>query len=123
MKTSATLYIRLDCCAWAANAHGAQPTASFTNSRRRMCPPEDHALWDGETSTLRRPCGGNYDSAGMSSLSAQINAAIADPKMKARLADLGAVPMSMTPAEFGKFIAAETETLAQVIKAANIKPQ
>jgi tripartite-type tricarboxylate transporter receptor subunit TctC len=35
--------------------------------------------------------------------------ALADPKTKARLADLGAVPMSMTPAEFGKFIAGETD--------------
>ena len=69
------------------------------------------------------PAGGNYDSARMSSLLAQINAALADPKMKARLADLGAVPMSMTPAEFGKFIAAETEKRAKVIKAANIKPE
>ena len=56
-------------------------------------------------------------------LNKQINAALADPKMKAQLADLGAVPMSMTPAEFGKFIAAETEKWAKVIKAANIKPE
>jgi tripartite-type tricarboxylate transporter receptor subunit TctC len=56
-------------------------------------------------------------------LNKEINAALADPKIKARLADLGAVPMSMTPAEFGKFIAAETEKWAKVIKAANIKPE
>jgi tripartite-type tricarboxylate transporter receptor subunit TctC len=56
-------------------------------------------------------------------LNKEINAALADPKMKARLADLGAVPMPMTPAEFGKFIAAETEKWAKVIKAANIKPE
>jgi tripartite-type tricarboxylate transporter receptor subunit TctC len=56
-------------------------------------------------------------------LNKEINAALADPKMKARLDDLGAVPMSMTPAEFGKFIAAETEKWAKVIKAANIEPQ
>ena len=56
-------------------------------------------------------------------LNKEINAALADPKIKARLADLGAVPMPMTPAEFGKFIAAETEKRAKVIKAANIKPE
>ena len=56
-------------------------------------------------------------------LNKEINAALADPKIKARLADLGAVPMPMTPAEFGKFIAAETEKWAKVIKAANIKPE
>ena len=43
--------------------------------------------------------------------------------MKGQLADLGAVPMSMTSAEFGKFIAAETEKWAKVIEAANIKPE
>jgi tripartite-type tricarboxylate transporter receptor subunit TctC len=56
-------------------------------------------------------------------LNKEINAALADPNIKARLADLGAVPMPMTPAEFGKFIAAETEKWAKVIKAANIKPE
>jgi tripartite-type tricarboxylate transporter receptor subunit TctC len=56
-------------------------------------------------------------------LNKQINAALADPKMKARLADLGAVPMSMTPAEFGKFIAGETDKWSKVIRAANIKPE
>ncbi|MGB6752404.1 MAG: hypothetical protein WBE71_07490 [Xanthobacteraceae bacterium] len=48
--------------------------------------------------------------------------ALADPEIKARLADLGAVPMPMTPAEFSKFIADETEKWGKVIRAANIKP-
>ncbi len=56
-------------------------------------------------------------------LNNDINAALADPKMKARLAALGAVPMAMTPAEFGKFIAGETEKWGKVIRAANIKPE
>ncbi|MGB6446706.1 MAG: hypothetical protein WBF47_16250 [Xanthobacteraceae bacterium] len=47
---------------------------------------------------------------------------LADPEIKARLADLGAVPMPMTPAEFSKFIADETEKWGKVIRAANIKP-
>jgi tripartite-type tricarboxylate transporter receptor subunit TctC len=50
------------------------------------------------------------------------NGGLADPKLKARLADLGVRPMPMTPAEFGKFIADETEKWARVIRAANIKP-
>jgi tripartite-type tricarboxylate transporter receptor subunit TctC len=50
------------------------------------------------------------------------NGALADPKLKTRLADLGVRPMPMTPAEFGKFIADETEKWAKVIRAANIKP-
>jgi tripartite-type tricarboxylate transporter receptor subunit TctC len=51
-----------------------------------------------------------------------INAALADPKLKARLADLGAEPMSMTPAEFGKLIADETEKWAKVVKFSGAKP-
>ena len=51
-----------------------------------------------------------------------VGAALADPKLKARILDLGGVPMPMTPAEFGLFLAAETEKWAKVIRAANIKP-
>jgi tripartite-type tricarboxylate transporter receptor subunit TctC len=43
--------------------------------------------------------------------------------LKARLADLGAESMSMTPAEFGKLIADETEKWAKVMRAGNIKPE
>ena len=56
-------------------------------------------------------------------LNQEINAALAYPKMKVQLADLGAVPMSMTPTDFGKFIADETEKWGKVIRAANIKPE
>jgi tripartite-type tricarboxylate transporter receptor subunit TctC len=52
-------------------------------------------------------------------LNKEINAALADSKLKARLADLGAEPMSMTPAEFAKFVVDETEKWAKVIRAAN----
>ena len=54
-------------------------------------------------------------------LNKEINAALADPKMKARFADFGGTPMPMSPAEFGKFIAEETEKWAKVIKFAGIK--
>jgi tripartite-type tricarboxylate transporter receptor subunit TctC len=47
---------------------------------------------------------------------------LADHKIKARLADLGSVPLSLSPADFGKLIAEETEKWAKVIRAANIKP-
>jgi tripartite-type tricarboxylate transporter receptor subunit TctC len=56
-------------------------------------------------------------------LNKEINAALADPQMKARLADLGNVPMPMTPTEFGRLIAEETERWGKVIRAANIKPE
>jgi tripartite-type tricarboxylate transporter receptor subunit TctC len=53
-------------------------------------------------------------------LNHEINAALADPKMKARLSDLGGIPMPMTPAEFGQFIADDTEKWGKVIKFAGI---
>jgi tripartite-type tricarboxylate transporter receptor subunit TctC len=56
-------------------------------------------------------------------LNKEINAVVADPSVKARLVGLGVEPMSMTPAEFGKFIADKTEKWAKVIKFANIKPE
>ena len=54
-------------------------------------------------------------------LNNEINAALADPKMKAQLAEFGGVPMPMTPADFGRLIADETEKWAKVIKFASIK--
>jgi tripartite-type tricarboxylate transporter receptor subunit TctC len=47
-------------------------------------------------------------------------AAISDPKMKVRIAELGGTPMPMTPTEFGKLVAAETEKWGKVVRAANI---
>ena len=56
-------------------------------------------------------------------LNAEINAGLADPKLKARFADLGGTVLALSPADFGKFIAEETEKWGKVIRAANIKPQ
>ncbi len=56
-------------------------------------------------------------------LNEEINAGLADPNIKARLADLGSVPTPMSPDEFEKFIVAEIEKWGKVIRAANIKLQ
>jgi tripartite-type tricarboxylate transporter receptor subunit TctC len=56
-------------------------------------------------------------------LNKEINASLADPKIKARLADLGGDVLALSPADFGKLIAAETEKWGKVIRAANIKPE
>jgi tripartite-type tricarboxylate transporter receptor subunit TctC len=56
-------------------------------------------------------------------LNKEINAALADAKMKARLADLGGTVLAGSPADFGKFIADETEKWAKVIKFAGIKAE
>jgi tripartite-type tricarboxylate transporter receptor subunit TctC len=52
-----------------------------------------------------------------------INASLADPKLKARLADLGGMVLTGSPGDFGKIIAADTEKWAKVIKFAGIKPE
>ncbi len=56
-------------------------------------------------------------------LNKEINAALADPKMKARLADLGNTAFLGSPAELGRFVANDTDKWAKVIRAANIKPE
>jgi tripartite-type tricarboxylate transporter receptor subunit TctC len=54
-------------------------------------------------------------------LNEEINAALADPDMKAKVADVGGTVLPGTPADFGKLIADETEKWAKVIRAANVK--
>jgi tripartite-type tricarboxylate transporter receptor subunit TctC len=56
-------------------------------------------------------------------LNKEINAALADPKIKARIADLGGDVLALSPTDFGKLIADETEKWRKVIRAANIKPE
>jgi tripartite-type tricarboxylate transporter receptor subunit TctC len=56
-------------------------------------------------------------------LNREVQAALADPKIKARFADLGGAPLAGSPANFGKFISEETEKWGKVIRAANIKPE
>ena len=55
-------------------------------------------------------------------LNKEANAALGDPQMIARLAEIGVIPMPMTPVEFGKLITDETEKWGKVVRAANIKP-
>ena len=56
-------------------------------------------------------------------LNREINAAIADPAMKARFAAIGGEPLPGSPAEFGRLIAEETEKWGKVVRAAGIKPE
>jgi tripartite-type tricarboxylate transporter receptor subunit TctC len=55
-------------------------------------------------------------------LNQEINASLADPQMKAKLADLGGTPLTGSPADFGKLIADETEKWGKVVKLAGMKP-
>jgi len=56
-------------------------------------------------------------------LNKEINAGLADPKVKARLAESGGTVLPGSPADYGKLIASETEKWGKVIRAANIKPE
>ena len=56
-------------------------------------------------------------------LNREINAALADPKIESRLADLGGTPLAGSPADFARLIADETEKWGKVIKFAGIKPE
>lgn len=54
-------------------------------------------------------------------LNAAVNAGLADPTLRARITDLGSIPMPMSPADYGKLIAAEIDKWGKVIKFAGIK--
>jgi tripartite-type tricarboxylate transporter receptor subunit TctC len=56
-------------------------------------------------------------------LNREINAGLADPRLKSRLADLGGMTLAGTPADLGMLNAEETDKWAKVIRAANIKPE
>jgi tripartite-type tricarboxylate transporter receptor subunit TctC len=56
-------------------------------------------------------------------LNQEINAGLANPAIKARLTEVATTPIFYTPAEFGDYVAAETEKWGKVIRAANIKPE
>jgi tripartite-type tricarboxylate transporter receptor subunit TctC len=65
----------------------------------------------------------NTPAAIVDKLNKEINAALADPKIGARFADLGGTPLALSPAEYGKLLADETEKWGKVIRSANIKPE
>jgi tripartite-type tricarboxylate transporter receptor subunit TctC len=66
---------------------------------------------------------GNTPAEIVQQLNAEINAGLVDPKLKSRLADLGGVPLSGSPANFRNLITEDTAKWAKVIKSANLKPE
>ena len=65
----------------------------------------------------------NTPSETANKLNKDINAGLADPKIKARLAELGGTALAGSPADFGQLIVDETEKWGKVIRAANVKPE
>jgi tripartite-type tricarboxylate transporter receptor subunit TctC len=55
-------------------------------------------------------------------LNREINAGLADPRIRARITDLGNTPFALSPTEYGKLLAEETKKWAKVVRAANVKP-
>ena len=92
-------------------------SAAGRSDRRRFCAGLRGERWFGIGAPKNTPA------EIIDKLNKEINAALADPKIKARLADLGGMVLAGSPAEFGKLIADETEKWGKVIRAANIKPE
>jgi tripartite-type tricarboxylate transporter receptor subunit TctC len=75
-----------------------------------LLPGFEATAWDGTCAPSGTPA------AIIDKLNAAITAGLSDPQLKARIKDLGGEPMPMTPAAFGKFLAAETEKWGKVVK-------
>jgi tripartite-type tricarboxylate transporter receptor subunit TctC len=56
-------------------------------------------------------------------LNREVNAGLVDPRIRARIVDLGNEPLALSPAEYGKLLVEETEKWARIIRAANIKAE
>jgi tripartite-type tricarboxylate transporter receptor subunit TctC len=82
-----------------------------------ILPGYDATGWNGIGAPKETP------SAIVEKLNKTINAIVLDPAMKTRLVGLGIEPLAMTPAEFGKRVADDTEKWAKVIKFANVKAE
>jgi tripartite-type tricarboxylate transporter receptor subunit TctC len=79
-------------------------------------PGYDASIWYGVGAPKKTP------TEIVEKLNKEINAALADPKLKARFADLGAELVSMTPAEFEKLVIDETEKWGKAVKFSGAKP-
>jgi tripartite-type tricarboxylate transporter receptor subunit TctC len=81
----------------------------------QFVPGYEASTWNGVVAPKGTPA------EAIDKLNGAINAGLADAAIRARFADLGATPLSMTPAEFGKLVVDETEKWAKVIKFAGIQ--
>jgi tripartite-type tricarboxylate transporter receptor subunit TctC len=93
------------------------PALPDVPSVAEFVPGYEASSWHGVGAPSRTPA------AIVDKLNHEINAGLADLKMAGRMADLGGVPMVMTPAEFGRFVTAETEKWGKVVRFAGVKAE
>jgi tripartite-type tricarboxylate transporter receptor subunit TctC len=106
-----------------ASANPGKLTYASAGRRCRRSRP-----WPNSCLATRRARGGvgapkNTPAEIVDRLNQEINAGLADPKIKARLADLGVTAFACSPADFGRHVAEETQKWAKVVKFAGIKPE
>jgi tripartite-type tricarboxylate transporter receptor subunit TctC len=96
---------------------GARPSAALPHlpTVSEFVPGYEASQWYGIGAPTNTPA------EIVAKLNTEINATLADPKMKAQFANLGGTVLAGSPADFGKLIVEETEKWAKVIRAANIK--
>ena len=109
-------------------SHAARRTGRLTKPATtnfalvRHIPSPEKSLSDGDGCLYRAYSKQNTPIEIIDKLNKEINAGLADPKIKARLADLGGTVLPGSAADFGKLIADETEKWAKVVKFSGIKP-
>jgi tripartite-type tricarboxylate transporter receptor subunit TctC len=92
-------------------------SASYVPTVDQFIPGYEASAWYG----IGAPRGTPIEIIGR--LNSAINACLADPALKTRLAEVGGIPFLSSPTDFAHFIAAETEKWAKVIKTAGIKQE
>ena len=102
--------------ALAVTTSGEQDVLPGVPTANTFVPGFEAAGWQGICAPAKTPA------AVIDKLNKEINASLADPELKAQLAKLGGVPAVGTPADFGKFIASETEKWGKVVRRAGLKP-
>jgi hypothetical protein len=86
-------------------------------------PPRYRQRCKGRSALVRRQqCSVLLSREIIDKLNKEINAGLADPRIKARLADLGNIGLAVSPADFGNLIADETEKWSKVVKFSGAKP-
>ena len=103
--------------ALAVTSAARSPTLPDIPTVGEFVPGYEASGWEGIGAPKNTPAGI------IDKLNREVNAVLADAKMKADLANFGDVATPMSPADFGKFVIEEAEKWSKVIRAANIKPE